>query len=57
MEYRYFNIMLPNGHFVKLLFKQYENNGDWICQMTEQFMNDLNTLLPISDHELSYNND
>lgn len=46
MEYRFFNILCPNGYVVKLLFKQYEHNGDWICAMTQEFMQDFQTLLP-----------
>ena len=38
-------IPLPDGYEAKLIFRQYESDGDWICQMSHEVMFDLQTLL------------
>lgn len=38
-------IPLPDGYEAKLIFRQYESGGDWICQVSDEVIFDLQTLL------------
>lgn len=38
-------ITLPNGYKAKLLFRQYQQQGDWICQVSDECITDLQDLL------------
>ena len=37
-------ITLPNGLKAQLLFRQYQSDGDWICQASDEYIFDLQTL-------------
>lgn len=38
-------ITLPNGYEVRLMFRQYQSGGDWICQASDEVIFDLQTIL------------
>lgn len=38
-------IDLPGGYEAKLLFRQYQPGGDWICQASDEYIADLSALL------------
>lgn len=39
------NIPLENDGRISLVFRQYQINGDWICQMDDEFKNDIENIL------------
>jgi hypothetical protein len=38
-------LTLPNGYEAKLVFRQYQSGGDWICQASDECIFDLQTIL------------
>ena len=38
-------VPLPNGYEARLLFRQWQPRGDWICQATDETISDLQDLL------------
>lgn len=38
-------IDLPGGYKAKLIFRQYQKDGDWICQATDELFSDLILLI------------
>jgi hypothetical protein len=38
-------IDLPGGYTAKLMFRQYQPGGDWVCQATDELITDLQDLL------------
>ena len=40
---------LPNGYQAKLLFRQFQPGGDWICQASDELMTDLKDLLDLEE--------
>jgi len=38
-------VELPNGYKAQLIFRQYQTNGDWICQATDEYITDLQDFL------------
>jgi hypothetical protein len=48
-EYRAIILSLENGLQAKLMFRQFQTNGDWICQMSDDIMEDLETMIEIQE--------
>ena len=38
-------ISLPGGYQAKLMFRQYQRGGDWICMASDEYITDLQDLL------------
>jgi hypothetical protein len=38
-------IDLPGGYKAKLIFRQYQKDGDWVCQATDELFSDLILLM------------
>ena len=38
-------VPLPNGYEARLMFRQFQPNGDWICQATDETITDLQDLI------------
>ena len=56
MNYTHVEVPLPNGYEARLMFRQYQPGGDWICQATDELMTDLQDMLaekPLSWRDVS----
>ena len=38
-------VVFDNGYKAKLMFRQFQPNGDWICQASDECMTDIQDLL------------
>ena len=38
-------VPLPNGYEAKLMFRQFQPRGDWICQAADETISDIQDLL------------
>lgn len=52
MHTKTINFALTSELHAKLLFRQYQDSGDWICVMSPEFMEDLQELLDSNIHDL-----
>lgn len=51
MEYKTLLFNFVNGGHVKILFKKYSAASPWMCEMSDEFMEDLEDAL---EHQLEF---
>lgn len=44
-NFAYLEVPLPNGYEARLLFRQFQPGGDWVCQASDETITDLQDLL------------
>lgn len=44
-DHQVIEVPLSNGGHIRLMFKQFQANGDWICLATDECMTDMVELL------------
>lgn len=54
IEYKSVELQLPSGNRVKITFKQFQNGGDWFCQMDDQIMDDFVDVLERETHDYAH---
>ena len=45
MNFLQIPVIFENGYEARLMFRQFQPNGDWICQASDECMTDIQDLL------------